>query len=234
MSNIEHSSDKAAPSPPLRSLLAAMMFEALAPDIQVQLRAGSPSQLFSDGQLIHQRGTESEGFCLIEEGTVSVGQFLRSGEFRSVALLGPGDSYGELAILANRPRIVDSLARGPARVRFIGSALFERVLAENPSAMRALLGGMAAQLQETLDLLAGMRSGTSFARTAGLLANLAGGGSEPRTVGVTQQEIADLLGVTRATANAALKTLEAQGLIARSYGVIEVFEPARLTLLAMT
>lgn len=232
MSNIVQSSDGGI-TPPLRSLLSAMLFEALPDSARRQLRDHAPAQSFTDGQLIHQRGTAPDGFCLIEEGTVSVGQFLANGEFRSVALLGPGDSYGELAILSRRPRIVDSLARGPARVRFIGSALFERVLASDPVAMRALLGALAAQLQETLDLLAGIRSGNSLARTAGLLGNLAGGGHVPRTVNITQQEIADLLGVTRATANAALARLEQAGLIARSYRAITVHEPARLRIRAL-
>lgn len=231
MSNIEQSA--AAISPPLRSLLSAMLFEALPEAVRQQLRDRAPVRTLADGQLIHQRGSAPDGFCLIEAGTVSVGQFLANGEFRSVALLGPGDSYGELAILSGRPRIVDSLARGPAQVRIIGGALFERVLADHPAAMRALLGALAAQLQETLDLLAGIRNGTSVARAAGILGNLAGGGHRPRTVAITQQEIADLLGVTRATANAALRDLEQAGLIRRSYGAITVFEPARLRMRAL-
>lgn len=216
-----------------RSLLAPLLFEALPPSAQADLRAASPLRRFSDGQLIQSRGQTADGFWLIEEGMVSVGQFLPHGEFRGVALLGRGDSYGELAVLSGRPRIVDAVARGPATLRLIRSAAFETLLAARPAAMRALLGAMAAQLQETLDLLAGIRRGTTAARAAGLIANLAGGGGEPRTVAVTQQEVADLLGVTRGTANAALAELEAAGLLARRYSAINVPDPARLRLAAL-
>lgn len=108
----------------------------------------------------------------------------------------------------------------------IRSAAFERALAADPAAMRAVLGAMSAQLQETLDLLAGFRRGSTAARAASLIANLTGG--EARSVSVTQQEIADLLGVTRATANAALGELEAAGLIRRGYGTVRALDPPRL------
>ena len=43
---------------------------------------------FADGQIIQQRGQVADGFWLIEEGAVMVGQFGRDGDFRAVALLG--------------------------------------------------------------------------------------------------------------------------------------------------
>lgn len=224
---------KTVQSLPSRSLRAAMMFSVLPPALQERLRKSAPLRRFADGQLIQQKGDTARGFWLIEEGAVSAGQFLLGGEFRGVALLGPGDSYGELALLSGGPRIVDAVARGPAVLRHIDGAGFERELADDPAAMRALLGAMAAQLQEVLDLLAGTRRRTAAARTAALLANLAGGGAAPRRVSVTQQELADLLGVTRATANGALRELEAAALVHRRYGAIAVPDPARLRLASL-
>ncbi len=217
---------------PNRSLSSAMMFAVLAPALRERLRAAAPRRSFTDGQMIQHRGDAARGFWLIEEGTVAAGQFLADGEFRSIALLGPGDSYGELALLAGRPRVVDAIARGPAVLRHIDGPGFERALAEDPPAMRALLGAMAAQLQEVLDLLAGVRRGSATARTAGLLANLAGHAASERRIAVTQQEIADLLGVTRATANLALRELEDAGLLARGYRAITVRDAAALARLA--
>ena len=216
---------------PGRSLLVPMLFDALPEAMRTVLVAASPTRRFADGQIIQHKGQAAGGFWLIEEGAVSVGQFTAAGEFRAVALLGPGDSYGELAVLSGQPRIVDAVARGEARLRAIGAAAFERALAADSAAMRALLGALSAQLQETLDLLAHTRRGTVTPRAAALIANLAGGNAG--SVTVTQQEIADLLGVTRATANAALAELEGSGLIQRGYGALRVLDPARLRLLAI-
>ena len=88
-----------------------MLFSALPPDMRSELRINASSRTFSDGQMIQQRGDEADGFWLVETGSVAVGQFLIDGEFRAVGLLGPGDSYGELALFSGRPRVVDAVAR---------------------------------------------------------------------------------------------------------------------------
>lgn len=190
----------------------------------------SPTRSFADGQFIQYRGDRADGFWLIEEGAVRVGQHLPDGEFRAVALLGPGDSYGELALFADTPRVVDGLSRGESRVRFVAGEPFLALLGDYPASTRALLGALSHQLQDTLSLLAGMRQGTNTARMAGLLANMSAG--NPR-VSVTQQELAELLGVTRATANAALRELQEAGAIRRAYGSVEVLDPGLLALAAL-
>lgn len=208
-----------------RTLATNLLFAVLEPDLQERLREASPLRVFSDGQFIQHRGDKADGFWLIEEGTVRVGQHLADGEFRAVALLGPGDSYGELALFADTPRVVDGLSRGESRLRFIAGEPFLRLLPDYPASMRALLGALSHHLQDTLSLLAGMRRGTNPERMAGLLVNMVGDG---HSVTVTQQELAELLGVTRATANAALKMLEDAGLVRRSYGALEIRDVEQL------
>ena len=71
-------------------------------------------------------------------------------------------------------------------------------------------------------ILAGLRRGTNPQRLAGMLATMAGEAAGPASVTITQQELADLLGVTRATANAALGDLQKRRLIERGYGTIRI------------
>lgn len=210
-----------------------MLFSSLDEDVRERLRKDAPLRKFADGQLIQQRGDDADGFWLIESGSVAVGQFLPDGEFRGVALLGPGDSYGELALFSGRPRVVDAVARNVTEARFVRGAAFEAALAENPAAMRQLLGAISRQLQELLDIVAGIRRGTAASRIAGMLVNLAGGVEGPIMLSVTQQELAELLGLTRATVNSALGDLERGGLIKRGYGKLTVLDPAALRLASL-
>jgi CRP-like cAMP-binding protein len=78
-----------------------------------------------------------------------------------------------------------------------------------------------------------MRRGTNPARMAGLLANLAGEKPAKAQVAITQQELADLLGITRATANAALRELQNRQLLKRSYGGIAIPDRDRLAQFAI-
>ena len=223
-----------------------MLFSALDRGLQAHLLRTAPERRFADGQIIQQRGEAADGFWLIEEGSVMVGQFLPEGEFGAVALLGPGDSYGELAVFSGKPRIVDAVSRGASRLRLIAARPFLDALGNYPASTRALLGALAAQLQDTLAQLAGLRHGTNPRRLAALLVTLAGegpgesqgegpgegprAGADPGrlSVAVTQQDLADLLGVTRATANAALRELQDRRLVERGYGRVIVPDRDRL------
>ena len=83
----------------------------------------------------------AEGFWLIESGSVAVGQFLPDGDFRGVALLGPGDSWGELAMFADRPRVVDAVARSACKLRHIRAPQFEAALSLEAAAKDAFAFG---------------------------------------------------------------------------------------------
>lgn len=210
-----------------------MLFSALDSGLKAHLLRISRERTFADGQIIQQRGDAADGFWLIEEGAVRVGQFLPDGEFRAVALLGPGDSYGELAVFSGKPRIVDAVSRGESRLKLIAAKPFLEALGNYPASTRALLGALSEQLQDTLSILAGLRHGTNPARLAGLLATMAGEDSGPASVTITQQELADLLGVTRATANAALRELDKRRLVKRGYGSIAIPDRDRLARFAL-
>jgi len=119
-------------------------------------------------------------------------------------------------------------------LRFIAAKPFLDVLSNYPASTRALLGALSEQLQDALGLLAGFRQGSNPMRMAGLLVNLAGDGAVTAKVAITQQELADLLGITRVTANAALRELQEHRLIRRSYGSIAILDRDRLAEFALT
>lgn len=216
-----------------RSLATPLLFSTLGIKAQSELLRGASRHHFAEGAIIQQRGDEARGFWLIERGSVAVGQFLPDGEFRATAVLGIGDSLGEIAMFAHRPRVVDAVARTQSELAFIRADRFEVLLAREPGEMRSLLGTLSAQLQDMIDLVAGIRQGSAQRRIAGLLSNFAGTTSGPVAVSITQQELAELLGLSRATVNSALRELETAGCVSRSYGRIVIDQPERLTMFSL-
>ncbi len=216
-----------------RSTIAPTLFGRLDDNLRAQLRKAAPRRNFADGAIIQQRGDTPTGFWLIEQGRVTVGQFLAEGQFRALAALGPGDSYGELALFSGRRRVVDAVARGTAELLWIDGVRFEAALAQDPASMRRLLGALAEELQEMLDVVASLRRGTANRRVAAMLANLAHNGSLAAPISINQDEIAELAGVTRATVNKALRELEQAGLITRGYGKITIADMPALQKLSL-
>lgn len=229
MSDILHSSQ--------RSLAAPMLFSALPEAVREELRQRHPLRRFGSGQLIQQRGDDPGGFWLIESGSVAVGQYLARGEFRGVALLGAGDSWGELALFADRPRVVDAVARSACELRHIAKPRFEAALAADPASMRRLLGALSRQLQEVLEVVSAIRRGSSVARVAGLLMTLGDSAGRDESgalrVAMSQEELGELLGLTRASVNAALRGFEERGLVRRRYRAVEIIDREGLALEAL-
>jgi CRP/FNR family transcriptional regulator, cyclic AMP receptor protein len=210
-----------------RSVLAPSLFAALPETSRAALIAAGRTRRFADGQLVQQRGEDSGGFWLVESGQVSLGQFGADGAFNAVALLGPGDSFGELALLAGRRRVVDAVASGKAELRVIPAAALQRLLVQ-PADAAALIGALAGQFHEALDLLIAFRRSDGAARLARTLAALAQDQPLPVRLRIGQQALADLVGTSRMTVSAALARLERQGLVRRGYGWIEVLDTAGL------
>ncbi len=158
---------------------------------------------------------------------MQIGIFRADGDFRAIGILEEGDSYGELALMGRSKRVVDAIARGPSELLWIDGNRFEQAIAEDPAIMRDLIGAMALELQEMIGIVAGFRSGSAKNRVATVIASAARHSCEPKLL-ITQSEIAELAGVTRATAASALREFEAVGALKRRYGVIEIREPGLL------
>ena len=224
MSNTRHFKSRNGTS---RTVQAPTLFSRLPESLQGRLKQQAVRRLFPTGSLIQQVGDGASGFWLIERGAVQLGVFRSNGEFRSIATLGEGDSYGELALMGKSRRVTDAVARVPSELLWIDGWRYEQAISQDPAILRDLLGAMALELQEVLGYLAGFRGGSARSRIASVIANAARHSGQSAIV-ITQAEIAGLAGVTRATAASVLRDLERQGAIRRCYGKVEVADLERL------
>lgn len=194
--------------------------------IAALLAGAGRRQRFSAGETIQQQGDEACGFWLVEQGSVMACRFGSEGDLTVYAVLGPGDLFGELAHFSEVSRQVDAVAESDAVLVRIDPPLIDHLLESEPEFARWLLKSLANQLRTALDRIESDRSLPAPARIARALAGLAeNGGPE---VEITQQQLADLVGVSRVTVGQALRSLEATGLIQRRYGRITVLDRTSL------
>lgn len=88
-------------------------------------------------------GAEGDEFSYIVEGTAAV---RRNG--RVVARLGPGQYFGELALLDDRPRSATVVSTGPMRLLVLDRRRFDALLDTMPALAGKLLQAMAQRLRE--------------------------------------------------------------------------------------
>jgi CRP-like cAMP-binding protein len=74
---------------------------------------------------------------------------VRGGE--EVAVLGPGDFFGELSVLDGLPRVAQVVAIEPTRCLALATWEFEQVLLEFPTLAVAILRGLATRLRSVTE-----------------------------------------------------------------------------------
>lgn len=111
-------------------------------ELQRVARAADEVTVEAGRTLVEQDTPGREAFVIIE-GTAEV---RRNG--RRVARLGPGDSFGELALLDREPRTASVVADSPLRVLVITTQRFTALLDEAPGLTHKLLRVLAGRVRE--------------------------------------------------------------------------------------
>jgi CRP-like cAMP-binding protein len=97
----------------------------------------------SDSDDVVREGDKGGTFFLIASGRARVA---RGG--REVAMLGPGDYFGELSLFDPAPRDATITAVGPITLLALPRVAFMKALDDFPSFRDSLLRGMAGRLHE--------------------------------------------------------------------------------------
>jgi CRP/FNR family cyclic AMP-dependent transcriptional regulator len=101
---------------------------------------------FPADRVIARQGEIGTGFFLVFEGSVRV---VRDGE--EVAILRPGEFFGELSVLDGLPRIAQVVAVEPTRCIALASWDFEQALLQSPTLALAILRGLAARVRSVTE-----------------------------------------------------------------------------------
>ena len=127
----------------LEHLAKVPMFSA-CPKRELQQLARAAEEITIDpGTEIIRQGDRAHEFFVIAEGKAKV---TRNGV--DIAALGPGDFFGELALLDRTSRDATVTALTPMEVILLGQREFSAVLANSPSMAHKLMVGMARRLHE--------------------------------------------------------------------------------------
>ena len=181
--------------------------------------------------LFHE-GEDGESLHFIVSGRVAVRAATPSGDTATLAILGPGQALGEMALLRrSQTRSAGAVALEPVETRSLHRREFFRLCDEQPSVERLMVNVLAARvdrlsrhLMDALYVSVEQRVVRRLLEAARLYPDAGNG----LTLPLTQQDIASLAGTTRPTANLALNDLQQQGIVSLSRGSIRILDLQRL------
>jgi CRP/FNR family cyclic AMP-dependent transcriptional regulator len=187
-----------------------------------ELVAAARRRRFGRGEVVFHEGDPGDSLHLIVKGYVAVRATTRLGDVVTLAVLGPGQPFGELALLTgDAERTATAVALDAVETLSWRRPHVEELRASSPDVDRFLLEVLAEQVQRLSGLLVEAMHLPVEARLVNRLAALVelyDPDADTVTLPVTQEDLASLAGTTRPTANRVLKGLEADGLIELARG----------------
>ncbi len=108
------------------------------------LAASASERTFKAGDVIVKQGDVGLGFFVVADGQVSVE---KSGKV--VATLGPGQFFGEMALLDEQPRTANVKAVTPVRCYVLAPWEFWGSVKQDPEALRTLLRETVKRLRHS-------------------------------------------------------------------------------------
>lgn len=195
-------------------LLAALDDE----DAEALLSQMTPHRM-ERGDILFREGDRGDSLYVIADGKVKLGRTSTDGRENLVAILGPGEMFGELSLFDPGPRTMTATAVAETTVLGFGNDALTRVLTGRPEVPKALLAALAKRLRRTNEHLADLVFTDVPGRVAKALLDLSDRFGRSVDGGVlvshdlTQEELAQLVGASRETVNKALADFATRGWI---------------------
>ncbi len=189
---------------------------------------------YNRGDIIFVKDDPGESMFIVEDGAVRIYVPGTQGADLTLAVMQPGEFFGDLSLLDGRPRSASAEAARNSNLLTLERGDLRELLESRPGAALAILTVIAERLRETDQMASDLAFLDVSGRLARRLLDLASTNGKEREDGtlinatITQEELANMIGVTRESVNRNLGMFRRLGLIAREGRRIVVLDKAGL------
>lgn len=207
------------------------LFGALGNQDLTSMANAATLDSFSPRKVVCRRGDPGTTFYLVLDGKLKVGDQCENGREIIYRLLGPGDSFGEIALLDGSGRSATVTATEPSRLFTIRRDVFLGTIGRNPDVYRDILVATLRRLRDLTDQVECWGSGELHRRLAKTLQILTRLHGESQANGlstglaVSKTELAAMVGASREAVSRILVPWEDSGVITIEDGVIVILQP---------
>jgi CRP-like cAMP-binding protein len=203
------------------------VFCELAPEALDQLCRYARHSTLKRGATIFSKGDPGNTLVVVISGTVKISISSADGRSAILNLIGPGEITGEVALLDGLARTADAIANTNCEIFVIDRREFIPFVRSQPALAMKLIELLCTRVRWTSDQVEEVILQNLPGRLASALIRLtdkrklAPGG---RSIAITQQEISEMVGMTRESINKQLRAWAARGWVRLEHGAIEVLK----------
>ncbi|MBX5481177.1 MAG: Crp/Fnr family transcriptional regulator [Myxococcaceae bacterium] len=199
---------------------------------------GAEEQLFSRfgkemprGTVLFREGDPGKEMYVVQSGKVAISKRVRDVE-KVLATLGPGEFFGEMAIISNKPRNASATVSEDARLLVIDPKTFESMIRGNAEIAVRMIKKLADRLSEADAQIENLLLSDPASRVVHRILETCASRGRPTEEGIEIEfPVRDLpreLGVGEPAIRITLNRLERGGLLERSGDRLTVHDTARL------
>ncbi|MFN2644320.1 MAG: Crp/Fnr family transcriptional regulator [Burkholderiales bacterium] len=164
---------------------------------------------------IMSSGDATDSLYIVISGRLKVMMSDSEGKEVILAILGPGEFFGEMGLIDDEPRSASVVSIEPCELLSIAKRDFKRVVSENSEMAMAVMRGLVRRLREADRKIGSLALLDVYGRVARLLLDMAENvnGEKIVTKRLPKQDIAKMIGASREMVSRVMKDLQTGGYI---------------------
>jgi CRP-like cAMP-binding protein len=210
-------------------------FSRLSAEQQQRFTAVAARRKVESGTVVVRRGDPAQELYVVRSGRIKAAVVNANGRGTTFDILGPDDLFGEVGMFGDGTRTADVTAMETCEFLVLGRRELLACIREDPTIALLLMAALAERVTNLSDALAdasALDAGVRFARSLLKLAERFGRSQSPENLRVelqlSQQELAELVGVSRVFANTKLMGWQREGILTHRSGKLTVHDLSAL------
>ena len=190
------------------------LFDGLSPEALAKIESRAVTRNYPRNAVVISEGDEATSMFIIVSGSVKVYHTEADGKETILNSQGPGQHFGELALVDDAPRSASVMTQEPSRLLVLSKAAFREVLEESPEVGYHLVQALARQVRRLTETV-NMMGRDVYGRIRTLLESLAieRDGMLVIEQPMTQQDIGNRIASSREMVSRVFKELKSGGYI---------------------
>ena len=211
------------------ALARVPVFASLSETDRRSLAGRVRSRRFAASETLFHRGDPAAHLYVLISGSAKITLPDEYGKEAVIALLRPGEVFGELALFDDAPRSATVVSVGETECLLVSRDDFLSLLERAPQAMREVLKLLARTIRRSTTHVEDLVFLDVPSRVAKALLDLSDVGGSEAEIGITQDDLAAMVGATRVSVNRVLASLEQRGIVKVARRRIAVLDRERLS-----
>lgn len=189
---------------------------------------------YARGDIVFQKDDPGEALFIVESGSVRIHVTGSQGTDLTLAVMNTGDFFGDMSLLDGKPRSASASAVTDSSLIILDRDHFTELVRKRPDAALAVLARVTQRLRGSDQMASDLAFLDAAGRLARRLLEIAEQSGVRRPDGIllnvriTQEELANMIGVTRESVNRNLSEFRREGLIKNEGRKIVIRDPTAL------